>query len=402
MLVNRGYKFKILPTDEQIKQFIQYFGCSRKVYNLYVNELYNYLDSTNYTDGKIEGFKVCSPKRFKQNYSYLKYCDSLALCNAEINFKKALRNYNKESYKKVYTKKSKRRLENQGITPTYKDLKGIPRFKSRKNGDFSYTTNNQSHNGKWNDIVLEDKMLKLPKFKTLIKVKQHRPLPNNSIIKNATISMDARGVFYVSLCVEYEVAEPKKIPSIKTLGLDYSQKDFYVDNEGKKANYPHYYKKSQEKLAKLQRQLSKKEFDSNNYKKLKKKIAVLHGKIANQRLDWIHKETTRLANEYDAIFVEDINLRNLGECLSLGKNLHDNGFGMFRTILAYKLEERGKQFIKIDKTFASTKTCNCCGNKKDIKLQDRWYICELCGYEADRDINAAKNIKDFGTRLLAW
>ena len=244
-------------------------------------------------------------------------------------------------------------------------------------------------------------MLKIPKLKTLIKVKQHRTLPENSIIKNCTISMDNKGVFYASLCVEYVInIEPKK--SDKILGLDYSQHDFYVDSNGKKANYPHYYRKSEEKLKKLQRELSRKQLKSNNWYKQKQRITTLQRHIANQRLDWLHQESRKIATEYDAVVVEDIDLRNMAQCLKLGKNVHDNGFGMFRIFLKYKLEEQGKQFVKIDKWFPSSKMCHCCGIiKEDLQLSDRWYVCD-CGYENDRDYNAAMNIRDCGTRLLAW
>lgn len=215
--------------------------------------------------------------------------------------------------------------------------------------------------------------------------------------------MDNKGVFYASLCVEYVInIAPKQVDKNKILGLDYSQQDFYVDSNGKKSNYPHYYRKSEEKLQKLQRSLSRKELKSKNWQKQKQKITTLQKHVANQRIDWIHKESRDIANNYDAVIVEDIDLRNMAQCLKLGKNLHDNGFGMFRTFLKYKLEEQGKQFIKVDKWFPSSKMCNCCGAiKEDLQLSDRWYVCD-CGYENDRDYNAAMNIRDCGTRLLAW
>lgn len=148
--------------------------------------------------------------------------------------------------------------------------------------------------------------------------------------------------------------------------------------------------------------MSRKELKSKNWYKQKQKITTLQRHIVNQRFDWLHQESRRIADEYDAVVVEDIDLRNMAQCLKLGKNVHDNGFGMFRTFLKYKLEEQGKQFIKIDKWFPSSKMCHCCGAiKEDLQLSDRWYVCD-CGYENDRDYNAAMNIRDCGTRLLAW
>ena len=402
-LINRGYKFKIVPTKEQKEFFLQSFGCARKIYNMYVGELYKQLEESGYENGfiKKKDLHFKAPAKYKKTFDYMNDVDSLALCNAQIDFNNALTKFNKEYDKKTYTKISRKREKTLGIKPTFRDLKGMPRFKSIKNNDFSYRTYNQSQGKKWNLITLENSMLKIPKLKTLIKVKQHRPLPNDSIIKNCTISMDNKGVFYASLCVEYTIdIKPKK--SEKILGLDYSQHDFYVDSNGKKANYPHYYRKSEEKLKKLQRELSRKQLKSNNWYRQKQRITTLQRHIANQRLDWLHQESRKIANEYDAVIVEDIDLRNMAQCLKLGKNVHDNGFGMFRIFLKYKLEEQGKQFMKIDKWFPSSKMCHCCGTiKEDLQLSDRWYVCD-CGYENDRDYNAAMNIRDCGTRLLAW
>ena len=402
-LINRGYKFKIVPTKEQKEFFLQSFGCARKIYNMYVDELYKQLEESGYENGfiKKKDLHFKAPAKYKKTFDYMNDVDSLALCNAQIDFNNALTKFNTEYDKKTYTKRSRKREKTLGIKPTFRDLKGMPKFRSIKKNDFSYRTYNQSLGCKWNLITLENSMLKIPKLKTLIKVKQHRTLPENSIIKNCTISMDNKGVFYASLCVEYTIdIKPKK--SDKILGLDYSQHDFYVDSNGKKANYPHYYRKSEEKLKKLQRELSRKQLKSNNWYKQKQRITTSQRHIANQRLDWLHQESRKIANEYDAVIVEDIDLRNMAQCLKLGKNVHDNGFGMFRIFLKYKLEEQGKQFIKIDKWFPSSKMCHCCGTiKEDLQLSDRWYVCD-CGYENDRDYNAAMNIRDCGTRLLAW
>lgn len=402
-LINRGFKFKIIPTDEQKQFFLQSFGCARKIYNMYVAELYRQLEEIGYQNGFINKKELhfVVPSKYKAEFEYMKKVDSLALCNAQLDFDNAVKKFNKEYDKESYTKRSRKRKKTLGIEPTFKDLKGMPKFRSIKKNDFSYKTNNQSQGGKWNLIALEDSMLKIPKLKTLVKVKQHRPLPKDSIIKNCTISMDNKGIFYASLCVEYMIdIEPKK--SNKVLGLDYSQHDFYVDSNGKKSNYPHYYRKSEEKLKKLQRELSRKELKSNNWLKQKQKITTLQRHIANQRLDWLHKESRRIVDEYDAVIVEDIDLRAMAQCLKLGKNVHDNGFGMFRVFLKYKLEEEGKQFVKIDKWYPSSKLCHNCGSiKEDLKLSDRWYVCD-CGYENDRDYNAAMNIRDCGTRSLAW
>ena len=147
-----------------------------------------------------------------------------------------------------------------------------------------------------------------------------------------------------------------------------------------------------------QRKLSKMRKGSANYAKQKRRVALAHEHIANQRKDWIHKKSKELADKWDYICVEDINLRGMSGGLRLGKSTNDNGFGMFRTILAYKMEDRGKQFVKIDKWFPSSKTCSECGMIHDLCLSDREWTCD-CGTQHQRDVNAAINIREEGLRI---
>ena len=200
----------------------------------------------------------------------------------------------------------------------------------------------------------------------------HRPLPKNAVIKTVTISMDTDGCMYASISYEYDcernldihsavVANDKTfLNQLTHIGLDYSQTHFYVDSNGKTANYPHYYRIAEEKLASLREKLSKKVFNSHAYKKLKARIRKEEKHIANQRKDFTNKLAHKLTKEYDYVSVEDINLQAMGSCLSLGKNLHDNGFGMFRTQLGHKLRAKGSMLIKVDKWFPSSKKCHCC------------------------------------------
>ena len=239
----------------------------------------------------------------------------------------------------------------------------------------------------------------------------HRRLPADAHIENVTLSMETDGSVHASICYSYillvdmtlqEAAMDGTLQEGTTfLGLDYSQQDFYVDSEGRKANYPKYYRKSEERLVLLQRRLSHKEKDSWNYRKLFKQIRKLHTKIKNQRKDFLQKESTRLVKAYDVIVVEDLDLRGMGGALSLGKNLHDNGFGMFRNMLAYKLRRKGSCLVKVDRWFPSSKTCSCCGHVlESLELSDRTYVCPACGNTMDRDENAAVNICEEGKRIF--
>ena len=162
-----------------------------------------------------------------------------------------------------------------------------------------------------------------------------------------------------------------------------------------------FYRNAEKKLAREQRKLSRCQKGSQNYKKQKKRVALCHEKIRNQRKDFQHKLSTSLAESYDAVCVEDLNLKGMAGGLHFGKGVHDNGYGLFLSMLKYKLEERGKYLIKVDRYFASSKICSVCGKKKEeLTLSDRVYCCE-CGNRMDRDVNAAVNVMKEGRRILA-
>ena len=328
----------------------------------------------------------------------MKEIDSLAFANVQLDFQGAVRKYNTHHDGKTYTKKARKQEKTIGKILTFKDLKGFPSFKSKKKSQNSFTTNNQDGT----IAVVDKEFVKIPKLKTLVKFVNHREILEEYKIKSATISKDCRGHYYIAFTCEFLVEEIRK-PSEKIVGLDYAQKDFFVSSDDERANYPHYYRKTEQRLKKEQQKLTRKQLKSNNWIKQKRKISKIQQKIAIQRKDWLHKKSFRIAETYDVVIVEDLDLRNLAQCLALGKNVHDNSFGMFRSFLQYKLEDRGKQFIKIDKWFPSSKICSCCGYiKDDLKISDRIYKCDACGLEIDRDYNTSLNIKEVGSALLAW
>lgn len=176
----------------------------------------------------------------------------------------------------------------------------------------------------------------------------------------------------------------------------------YVDSNGNIPKYPRYYRKSEKKLKREQRKLSLMKKGSANRQKQRLKVARLHEKIANQRRDFIHKATRQIANAYDCVCIESLNMQSMSKGLHFGKSVHDNGWGMFTEILEYKLNDLGKKLIKVDKYFASSQLCSCCGYKnpatKDLSLRE--WECPICGTYHDRDTNAAINIRAEGMRLL--
>ena len=160
-----------------------------------------------------------------------------------------------------------------------------------------------------------------------------------------------------------------------------------------------FFQKARQKLAREQRRLSRCEQGSNRYKKQKKKVARIHTRIAHQRKDFLHKESKKIANSYDIVCIENLNMKEMSQDMHLGKSVHDNSWGMFTDFLTYKMERAGKKLIRIDRWYPSSKTCSCCGKvKEDLQLSDRIYEC-VCGNRMDRDENAAINICREGIRI---
>ena len=238
----------------------------------------------------------------------------------------------------------------------------FPKFKSKKNNVKSYTTNCVNNSIR----IEENKYLVLPKLKK-VKLKYHREIPKDYKIKSVTLT-NSNGNYYVSVLTEFE-KEIQKIPSNdKVIGLDFSMSELFVSSENQRADYPRYFRMLEEELKKLQKSLSRK-----------------------------------LSEEYNAVAVEDLNMKGMSQALNFGKSVGDNGWGMFLRMLEYKLMFLGKQFLKIDKWFPSSKTCSKCGNVKEkLKLSERSYKCECCGIEIDRDYNAAVNIKNIGKLMLEY
>ena len=236
---------------------------------------------------------------------------------------------------------------------------GFPRFKSKKSSRKSYTTN----------------------------------------VVNGNIFLEGKYFASFLFCCENQTAE--KRPAEKFIEIDFAMQGMCVFSTGKRAEYPMFYRNTEKKLAREQRKLSRCQKGSQNYKKQKKRVALCHEKIRNQRKDFQHKLSASLAESFDAVCVEDLNLKGMAGGLHLGKGVHDNGYGLFLSMLEYKLEEQGKYLIKADRYFASSKICSVCGNKKEeLSLSDRIYYCE-CGNRMDRDVNAAVNIMNEGKRIFA-
>ena len=362
---NKAYKYRAYPTKEQEILFAKTFGCVRYIYNQMLADKIAHYQQT-------KEMLQTTPAQYKDDAPWLREVDSLALSNAQLNLQTAYKNF----------------FSNPKT--------GFPQFKSKKRSKQSYTTNNQK-----GSIRLDGTRIRLPKV-GFVKLALHRQIPADQQIKSVTISLEPTGKYYISVLVEYEadMPEPQLDPN-KALGLDYSSPHFYVDSEGNAADMPHFYRNAEAKLAREQRKLSKMTRGSSNYRRQKVRVARAYEHVRNCRNDYLHKESRRLADQYDYICLEDLNMQVMARGLNLAKATLDNGFGMFRNMLTYKMQEQGKMVITINKWYPSSKTCAHCGFiNADLTLKDRAWVCPSCGCLVNRDHNAAINIKTEGLRMI--
>ena len=252
------------------------------------------------------------------------------------------------------------------------------------------------------DIRIEDlEHVKVPKL-GLIKFKNYNNLDWSKVhIYNITIKKTPTNKYFASLCVE--VNEPEYIePKFDACGFDLGLKDFCIFDTGEVIENPKYYKKTEYKIKKTQRQLSKCKKFSKNYKKVNLKLAKLHEKIKNQRKDFQHKVSRKIVNENQVIVFEDLNVRGMLKNHRIAKSIQDASFSSFCNMIAYKANEQHRQYVKIGTFYPSSKLCHCCGFKyKGLKLEERFWTCPECGIYLDRDENAAINILNEGLKILS-
>ena len=375
-MANKAIKYRVYPTTEQSIMFAKTFGCCRKVYNLMLSD-------------KIEGYKmtgkfpIVTPAKYKNEYPYLREVDSLALANKQMDLQEAFRNCFSRSRKKN---------------------NGFPKYKSAKHSRKAYTTNNQ----KGTISIIDSKYIKLPKIGK-VKAVIHRNPDSYWVIKSATVFQESDGKYYISILFEFDnVVNTYIADKANAIGLDYASNGLYVDSNGDVGTNHKYYRESHDKLAKAQRRLSrmqgfkKGEEKSNNYIKQLRKVNKIHRHIANQRLDNLHKISTEIANQYDVVCVESLNMKAMSnKGFGNGKATLDNGYGMFLSMLKYKLTDRNKYLVKVDKWFPSSQICHCCGalHPEMKNLAIRTMKCD-CGLTISRDQNAAINILQEGLQIL--
>ena len=362
MTTLKAFKYRLYPSKQQEVLLNKTFGCVRVVWNHHV-EVFNQFDKN-----KIEQEKELSSTKLRQKFNWMQEVSAAALQQKEIDFKTFKKNY--------FSKNRKKKI-------------GRPTFKKR-DAVQSFRLPNQKFTLYDNTIRLE----KIGKVKLII----DRQIPKGCKLMSVTISKNRCNQFFASVLVECEIARKPKTG--KSVGIDIGINTFLTLSNNQIVANPRYFRENQTKLIKIQRHLSRKQKGSVRRRKAKLKVARWHNKIANKRKDFIQQQTTKLINEYDLIAIEDLNVSGMVKNKKLAKSISDASFSEFYNVLSYKADWYGKEIVKVDRWFASSKTCSCCGWKNEqLILSDRIFNCKVCGLESDRDLNASKNILNEALRV---
>lgn len=359
----KAYRYRIYPTDEQKVLLAKTFGCCRWFYNFALNLTNETYKATG--KGLSRNEIINKLPQLKKEKEWLTEVPSQALQQVALDLSSAFLNF--------FEKRAK-----------------FPKFK--KKGNKQSVRFPQG-------IKLDGDYLSLPKFKK-VECKVSR-LPEGKL-KSVTVSMTSSGKYFASCLYDDGQDLPQQNSEGKAVGIDLGLTHFAITSDGSKYGNPNHYRKYEHKLAKKQKRLAKKQKGSHNRNKARKAVAKVHEKITRCREDFLHKLSRKLVGENQVICVENLAVKNMVKNHKLAKSISDCGWGQFCTMLKYKAEWEGKYYIEVDRFFPSSKTCNHCLHQVDsLTLDMRLWQCPKCGTIHDRDINAAKNIRDEGLRILA-
>ena len=362
--IYKTYKYRMYPNKEQEQVLARYFGSVRFVYNHFLAERKRQYEENRESDNYYAQAKTLTLLKKKEDFAWLK----------EIN---------------AQTLQFSLRCLETAYTNFFSGRAKFPRFKVKKHGGSFAIPQNCS---------IKDGKIFIPKFKQGIKIKEHRAFRGN--VRKMTISVTPSGKYYVSILSEVEHKPLRK--TNKKVGVDLGIKDFIVTSDGVRYSSNKFIKHYAKKLAKIQKCLSRKHKDSGEWCRMRLRVARIHEKIHNCRMDKLHKISTDLVRNYDVICCEDLNVKGMQKNYRLSQSISDARWYTFLNLLSYKCDREGKHLVKIDRFYPSSKTCHHCGYvKKDLSLKERIWKCPHCGQMIDRDFNASINILNEGIRNIS-
>ena len=373
----KSIKIRIYPDSVQ-KQFIsKQLGCCRLIYNKLLDYKKTQYEQNKQKISLSQLGKYLTNLKKQDEYLFLNDVYSVCLQQYMQDLVKAYDNF-------------------------FKLHKGYPKFKSKKDTKQSCRFTNTLFKFKKKKIngnrITLIKQLQNILFKCSRKNEIYLN-QNQKYIHSVTLTKTSTEKYYLSICIDYNIQEKETLDTV--VGLDLGIKDFIVDSNGNRYENKHFYKNFENKLKKLNKQLSKKQKGSNNRNKARIKLAKVYEKIKNQRLNYLHQITSKLVNENQIICIEDLNVKGMMQNHKLSKSIQELSLFEFRCQLEYKCKWYGRQLIIIDRFYPSSKTCHNCGYiYKDLKLSDREWICPQCGKKIDRDYNASLNILTKGLRQI--
>ena len=359
----QAYKYRIYPTNEQEVLLAKSFGCARWFWNYALNLCQETYKNTG--KGLSRGYIQGLLPALKKEHEWLKEPYSQCLQVVALNLSTA--------YKNFFDKRAM-----------------LPKFKSKHGRQsISYPQN----------VRFDGDKINLPKI-GLVYCQRHRDFEGD--IKTVTVSRNPDGKYFVSVLVDDGKTNPELVPVNKAIGIDVGLTHFAITSDGSKFGNPRYFVKRQRNLKRKQQKLSRKKKGSQNRKKARLAVAKVHSKIARCREDFLHKLSRKIVNENQVIAVENLNIKGMVKNHNLAKAISDVGWGMFCTMLQYKAESEGKQYIEIERWFPSSKTCHACLNQvSNLSLDVREWTCKNCGTHHDRDVNAAINIRNEALRMIS-
>lgn len=365
----KAYKYRLYPNLEQTILLNKHFGCARFIYNYSLDLKIKAYQNDNTKLSKFDLDKKITELKQITEYIWLKEVNSQSLQASNRHLDVAFSNF-------------------------FKKHNNFPNFKSKK-------SNRHSFEVPANIILdLDNNKVSIPKFKEGINLVISR-IPKG-IIRQATVSKTPSGKYFISILYETgEINKPKEnIIRENTVGIDLGLKDFIITSDGVKYENNKFLYKLENKLAKEQVKLSRKVKGSNNRNKQRVKVARVHEKITNQRLDYLHKISSKLISENKTICIEDLNVEGMIKNHKLAKSISDVSWSKFVELLRYKAEWYGVNILQIGRFEPSSKMCSCGVINKELSLNDREWTCGACGLTHDRDILASNNIKKFALNAI--